>query len=145
MELPLHITLQTPPPGVHFGLQKGSGSKYETVQTQLSATGDLHFDLVVTIRGDRMKDLLPGFGGPFAQGNYPDQFIYIDIGTYAGKEDEWSRRLKIPLSGITWDIIDEVNGNTEHILRTQVPGTAKDGTPACATVKPFGGWKISRV
>jgi hypothetical protein len=142
MELSLHIILQSPPPGVHFGLQKGSGSKYETVQTQQSGSGDLHFHLTVVIRGDRAKDQSPRFGGPFAQGSYPDNFIYIDIGTYAGKEDIWSRRLKIPLSGISWDIIDQAAANPELVLETHIPGTAKDGSPTCATVKPFAGWKV---
>lgn len=141
MELSLHIILQSPPPGVHFGLQKGSGSKYETVQTQQSDSGDLHFDLTVTIRGDRAKDRSPGFGGPFTQGSHPDNFIYIDIGTYAGQKDIWSRRLKIPLSGITWEIVDQRIANPKLILETHVPGTAKDGSPTCATVKPFVGWK----
>ena len=140
MELPLHIVLQSPPPGVYFGLQKGLGSKYETVQLQKSGSGDLHFDFTITIRGDRTKDQTPRFGGPFAQGAYPDNFIYIDIGTYAGKEDIWSRRLKIPLVGITWGIVDQYTANPKLILQTHVPGTAKDGSPTCATVKPFAGW-----
>ena len=142
MELSLHIVLQTPPPEVHFGLQKGSGSKYETVQLQRSGPGDLYFDLTLTIRGDRAKDQTPKFGGPFAQGSYPDNFIYIDIGTYAGKEDVWSRRLKIPLSGITWEVVDQFAANPKLVLETHVPGTAKDGTPTCATVKPFLGWRV---
>ena len=143
MEVPLHIILQSPPSGVHFGLQKGGGSKYETVQLQRSGTGDLHFDLTVTIRGDQRKDQTPRFGGPFAQGSYPGNFIYIDIGTYAGKEDIWSRRLKIPLSGITWEIVDRVISNPKLVLETHVAGTAKDGSPTCATVKPFAGWSVA--
>jgi hypothetical protein len=31
-ELTLRIIIEQPPPGVDFGLQKGSGSVYETVQ-----------------------------------------------------------------------------------------------------------------
>lgn len=75
MELSLHIVLQKPPAGVHFGLQKGSGNKYETVQVQLSGWNDLHFNLTITTRGERAKDPTPRFGGPFAQGSYPDNFI----------------------------------------------------------------------
>jgi len=142
MELPLHIVLQAPPSGVYFGLQKGSGSKYETVQLQKSSSGDLYFDLTVTIRGDRAKDHTPRFGGPFAQGPYPHNFIYIDIGTYAGKEDAWSRRLKIPLAGITWEVLDYLTANPKLFLETHIPGTAKDGSPTCATVKPFAGWNV---
>ena len=142
MELSLHIVLQTPPPGIHFGLQKGSGSKYETVQTQRSGTGDLHFNLTIITRGDRAKDNLPRFSSPFVQGSYPGNFIYIDIGTYAGHVSLWGRRLKIPLSGITWEVIDKVKSEPKLILETHVPGTGKEGSPNCATVKPFDGWKV---
>ena len=141
MELSLHIILQTPPPGVHFGLQKGSGSKYETVQIQRSVGDNLHFYLTITIKGERLKDIQPKFGSPFVQGSRADNFIYIDIGTYAGQVSLWGRRLKIPLSGITWEVIDKIQSGPKLILETHVPGTAKDGSPNCATVKPFDGWK----
>jgi len=28
------------------------------------------------------------------------------------------------------------------VLQTSVPGKGKDGTPNCATVKPFAGWMV---
>jgi len=135
-ELNLLIILEDPPPGVDFGLQKGSGDPYETVQTQRSSTGDLRFELSVRVREG--KDGLPNFLGPFTQGPAQQRFVYIDIGTYAGQTNTvWSRRLKIPLHGITWELIKK--GKT---LETRVPGTGKDGGPNCATVKPFAGWGV---
>jgi hypothetical protein len=135
-ELNLLIILEDPPPGVDFGLQKGSGDPYETVQTQRSSTGDLRFELSVRVREG--KDGLPNFLGPFTQGPAQQRFVYIDIGTYAGQTNTvWSRRLKIPLRGITWELIKK--GKT---LETRVPGTGKDGGPNCATVKPFAGWGV---
>src|SRR5689334_11406568 len=94
------IVLLQPPEGVDFGLQKGSGSNYETVQKQRSASGELHFEFTATIR--RNKDSAdPDFKGPFVQGPLQGRFVYIDIGTLAGQTDSvWSRRLKIPLKGI---------------------------------------------
>ena len=134
-ELTLRIILEKPTAGVDFGLQKGHGSNYETVQTQRSKGIDLHFEC--DVRVSRAKDGSPNFLGPFAQGPSGQRFIYIDIGTCAGQTDTcWSRRLKIPLHGITWEMIDAAKG-----LETRVPGTGKDGSPACATVKPFAGWK----
>jgi hypothetical protein len=141
-DLKLHIVLQTPPANAHFGLQKGSGNNYETVQTQRSTGQDLYFNFSVEIKGDRSKNMPPDFKGPFVQGPAMGRFVYIDIGSYAGKEGPWNRRLKIPLTGITWELIDEVNAGSGNILQTHVPGTGKDGTPNCATVKPFEGWKI---
>jgi hypothetical protein len=143
MDLKLHIVLQKPTTDVDFGLQKGSGNTYETVQVQRSSSQDLHFDLTIVVKGERQKDSLPGLTGPFVQGANPNKFIYIDIGTYAGETSScWSRRLKIPLTGITWDIVEKVNADSQLILETCVPGTGKDGGPNCATVKPFEGWKV---
>ena len=134
-ELTLAIILESPPPGVDFGLQKGSGNDYETVQTQRSESGDLRFEFQVRVREG--KDRQPNFLGPFAQGPTDARFVYIDIGTYAGQTNtEWSRRLKIPLRGITWSQIKKAK-----FLETRVPGTGRDGGPNCATVKPFAGWK----
>ena len=136
-ELKLLIILEKPPAGVDYGLQQGGGSNYETVQTQRSTGRDLRFKFSVRVREG--KDGQPNFLGPFAQGPAQGRFVYLDIGTYAGQKDTgWSRRLKIPLRGITWQLIEK--GKT---LETRVPGTGKDGSPNCATVKPFAGWKIN--
>ncbi|MEJ8816447.1 DUF5990 family protein [Lacibacter sp. H407] len=139
----LQIILVQPPPNVLFGLQKGSGNNYETVQKQTSASQDLFFTFPITIKGDKGKDAFPKFSGPFVQGPAAGKFVYIDIGTYAGQFDTmWSRRLKVPLTGITWELIDQLMAEPTSILETKVPGTGKDGGPNCATVKPFAGWRM---
>lgn len=136
-ELTLHIHLRQPPAGVLFGLQKGGGNNYETVQKQLSADKNLLFTVVVNLKTG--KDGGPDFSGPFVHGKPGERFIYLDIGTLAGQTDSvWTRRLKVPLRDITWEMV-----NAHHALSTIVPGTAKDGGPNCATVKPFPGWKQS--
>ncbi|WP_089684713.1 DUF5990 family protein [Catalinimonas alkaloidigena] len=140
-EITLQIVLIQPTPEVMFGLQKGSGSKYETIQKQISASSDLTFEFAVKVKGDSSKDTLPRFSGGFVQGPPANQFVYIDIGTYAGQVNSiWSRRLKIPLTGITWEDIAALSSNA--MLQTRVPGTGKDGGPNCATVKPFAGWRL---
>ncbi len=94
------------------------------------------------MKGDRLKDNLPKFSGSFVQGPTANRFVYIDIGTYAGQSDTtWSRRLKIPLTGITWKDVDTLTHDS--MLQTSVPGTGKDGGPYCATVKPFEGWHLN--
>jgi hypothetical protein len=141
-ELTLKIVLENPPRGVDFGLQKGSGSKYETIQIQRSNDNDLQFEFPITVMLN--KDGLPNFHGVFVQGPSSQRFIYIDIGTYAGqKESIWSRRLKIPLTGINLNTIKELTTNGNKILEAKVPGTGRDNGPNCATVKPFDGWHIS--
>jgi len=138
-ELSLRIVLEQPPAGVDFGLQKGHGNNYETVQTVRSKTADLNFEF--TVRVAQGKDRLPNFLGPFVQGPPRERFVYLDIGTYAGQTGSlWSRRLKVPLRNITWDMIKQASDSAK-VLEARVPGTGKDGGPSCATVKPFAGWK----
>jgi hypothetical protein len=141
-QITLSIVLQQPPAGVDYGLQKGSGSNYETVQKQRSVAKNLHFEFTVTVK--RSKDSSnPDFRGHFVQGPVNGRFVYIDIGTYAGQVDSiWSRRLKIPLYGISIEMIDQFSSDSKMILETHVPGTGKDNGPNCATVKPFGGWRV---
>jgi hypothetical protein len=141
-ELTLKIVLENPPGGIDFGLQKGSGNKYETIQIQRSSDKNLAFEFPITVRLN--EDGLPNFLGPFVQGPPSQRFIYIDIGTYAGqRETGWSRRLKIPLTGINLDTIKELLTNSNTVLEARVPGTGRDNGPNCATVKPFTGWHIS--
>ena len=141
--LPLQIFLLNPPPGVDFGLQKGTGNNYETVQRQRSDSKDLSFNFTIKIKGDKTKDNSPKLSGSFVQGPTNGKFIYIGIGTHAGQMGSpWSRRLKVPLTGITWKDIDQLIADSNLTLQTRVPGTGKDGGPNCATVKPFDGWKI---
>ena len=111
---------------------------------QRSQTKDLYFEFTVGLKAGR-TDATPDFSGSLVQGPAGERFVYLDIGTYAGQKDScWSRRLKVPLSGITWDIIDRME-KSRAVLETRVPGTGKDGGPNCATVKPFDGWKLVRV
>jgi hypothetical protein len=139
-EITLRIVVERPPPGVHFGLQKGSGSNYETVQTVESKSADLQFEFNVRVR--QGKDSRPNFLGPFVQGPPNERFVYLDIGTCAGQtKTPWSRRLKIPLRGITWELISPTAKSSLATLEARVVGTGKDGGPSCGTVKPFEGWK----
>src|ERR1700753_4045663 len=102
MEIKLNIILISPPPGIDFALQKGSGSNFENIQKQRSGAGDLQFNLTVELKGDRQKDQLPDFLGPYVQGPVNGRFIYIDIGALAGQAKQQAWRLKIPLTRITW-------------------------------------------
>ena len=131
-ELTLRIVVEQPPPGVDYALQKGKGSAYEPVQKQRSAGNDLAFEFQPST-----KDGDVWLAGPFVQGPPKQRFIYLDIGTYAGQTgSRWSRRMKIPLEGITAKMVAKGG-----VVQARVPGTGRDGGPACATVKDFEGWK----
>jgi hypothetical protein len=144
-EVKLRIVLEQPTAGVDFGLQKGKGSNYGTVQTQRSSGKDLSFEFPVRVKSDG-QDGPPNFLGPFVQGPSDQRFVYIDIGTCAGQTGTgWSRRLKIPLGSITAEMIDIVLAIEDSFLQTHVRGTGKDGGPTCGTVKPFAGWSQNRL
>ena len=142
VELRLRIVLDAPPAGADFGIQEGKGSDYKTSQRQRSNGADLPFEFTVTVKDNR-DDGLPNFLGPLAQGPVTGRFVYIDIGKYAGQSDSsWERRIKVPLGGITWEMIEKAS--TKPVLEARLPGTGKDGGPSCATVKPTDGWKVCR-
>lgn len=137
MHIICHITLKTPPAGILYALQKGSGSSYHVEQAQQSTGGDLHFEVPVEIKGSKITNESPDFKGPYVHGPLGGRFVYFDIGNYAGGDGVLaSGRIKVPLSGISWDMLDKA------ALETTVPGTGKNGGPAYATPKPFAGWKV---
>ena len=137
-EVSFRIVLETPPAGIDYGLQKGHGSAFETVQTQRSSGTDLQFEFTAEVRP---SGAAADFRGPFVQGPAGGRFVYIGIGQFAGQADTpFSRRLKIPLRGITADMIRRASGGA--LLEAHVLGTGRDGTPACASVKEFDGWQV---
>lgn len=142
--LPLRIVLVDPPPGVDFGIQEGKGNDYKTILVKRSKAGKLVLECSINVKGNR-NDEPPNFAGPISQGPPGGRFIYIDIGKSAGQFDSvWQRRIKIPLEGITWEMVDLVQGKAIEKLQATIPGTAKDGGPSCATVKPIGGWQVAK-
>jgi hypothetical protein len=141
-EISIRIILESPPAGVDFGIQKGSGNTYETILKQRSGKGDLCFEFKISVKESKSSSY--NFAGPFVQGPTNERFIYIDIGTAAGQVNSvWTRRLKIPLRNITSEIIEQMLADSSLVLETKVPGTGKDGGPNCATVKPFPGWHLN--
>ena len=140
-QVTLRVIVEQPPSGVDFGLQEGHGNDYKTVQKQRFADQDLRFEFPIRVKEG--KNGQPNFLGPFAQGPASSRFIYLDIGTYAGQtKTPWSRRLKIPLAGITWQMIEQAS-EASVVIQARVPGTGKDGGPTCGTVKQFSGWALS--
>jgi len=141
-DVPLRLVLVDPPPGVDLGVQRGRGSSYETTSVQRSKRGDLTFDFSMPA-AESGKNGLPNFTGPFAQGPPDGRFVYIDVGTCAGQPDTpWSRRIKIPLEGITWALVRKALSKPGYRLTARIPGTGKDGGPSCATVRPLGAWEV---
>ena len=139
IELPLRIVVVAPPVGVMFALQRGKSE----LLTQTIATGDdLQFDFVVRAGG--REEEWPNFLGPFVQGPRGGRFIYVNSGTCAGQTDScWTRRAKIPLKGVGWNLIDRALARPGSLLEARIAGKGRDGGPACATVPLLGErWRI---
>ncbi len=135
------IILENSPVGVAFGLQKGKGNLYKTLQMQVGNGGDLIFDCIAEVKD--VTDATPDFLGENIYGTPFNRFIYLDIGTSAGQINSvWQRRLKVPLRDISKEMVQKLISDAGFILETRVNGVGKDGTPNCATVKPFAGWFI---
>ncbi len=142
MELPVRFVLVDPPPDVAFGIQRGKGARFESVLVQRRMRGDITFDFSLTL-ADGRSNARPRFQGPFAQGTPDDRFVYIGVGTFAGEKDSpWSRRMKIPLRGISATLVREVTARPGRTLQVRIPGKGRDGTPNCATVTVTGPWTV---
>lgn len=128
----LRVTLLKPPKGVQFCLQRG---KEELLTPKISKGSDITFDL--DVRAQEGADGAARLLGPFTQGPVTGRFFYICVGTYAGQMGSpWARRIKVPLTGIAWGLAQKGS------LQAAFEGTAKDGSPACATVKLTDGWHV---
>jgi hypothetical protein len=144
LEVKIRIVLKAPPPEVDFGLQVGKARDYETVQKQSSKGKDVFFRGSLTAKNNR-ADGSPNFLGPLTQGPPTARFIYIDVGQFAGQREScWSRRMKIPLTGIGWEMLKKAAKDERIILEARLQATGRDGGPACGTVRPAEGWKLVR-
>ena len=69
------------------------------------------------------------------------RFVYIRIGQAAGQHlSPWTRRMKIDIHDIDPALLDAAAKG--GVLEGTIDGTAKDGTPACATVRPVR-WRVA--
>lgn len=127
----LAIIIERPVIGVFHSLQ----AKDETpLDPKCSQQGEaLRFDFQVRVGPG------PKFFGDQVRPEGPvRRFVYIRIGQAAGDPaSPWSRRMKIDIHDIDQDMLD-TGANSGAIIETTIIGTGKDGTPACATVRPTG-------
>lgn len=132
--LTLRITLVAPPAGVAWSLQKDD----RPVDNQLSDGGDLTFEVSVRFVEDAKG---ARYLGPFVKNQGGRRFVYFRVGTSAGQHDSpWNRRGKIWLEDIPLDLARAAAASGGAVA-ARFPGTGKDGGPACATVRPIGGWR----
>lgn len=123
----LRITIERPVPGVLHSLQSGDTLPLDPKRS--TAGEPLSFDFPVEIAGG------PKFFGDQIRREGPvRRFVYIRVGQSAGDHaSPWTRRMKIDIHDLAPDLLDRAAKG--GIIELTVDGTAKDGTPSCATVK----------
>ncbi|MBO9711369.1 DUF5990 family protein [Sphingomonas sp.] len=129
-EIKLRIVIEQPVPGVLHSLQSKDDAPLDPKRSK--AGEPLAFEFPVRIG--------PGpkfFGDQVRREGSERRFVYIRIGQSAGDAaSPWSRRMKIDIHDIAQDLLDRAMRG--GVIETVVNGTAKDGTPACASLKPTG-------
>jgi len=127
IEIAVRIVIEHPVAGVLHSLQSKDGSPLDPKRS-----GDgtaLAFDFTMRVA--------PGpkfFGDQVRREGPMRRFVYIRVGQLAGDcTSPWSRRMKIDVHDIAQDLLDRA-ARGDGVLEISVNGTAKDGTPACATV-----------
>ncbi|MGE0667093.1 MAG: DUF5990 family protein [Sphingomonadales bacterium] len=130
----LRLTIGDPVPGVTYSLQD---AKSKPVGPVVASDAPLTFDVPIRVASG------PRFLGDFVRRAGPERrFVYIAIGGQAGDlASVWSRRVKVDIHDLPAALLEEALAG--KVLECRLPGRAKDGGPACATLKPLGGWRVA--
>jgi hypothetical protein len=146
--LPLRLVVLRPPAGTEFRLQRGRvgvGAGPTPIAPTHATPDALTFDFTVLLGDEPQADGRPALGGAFAHGTTRDRFVYVASGRPAaeGAPWQWDRRAKVPLAGITPELIDAVLGAPDAVLEARIEGTAPDGRAVAARVAlAEGGWRV---
>jgi hypothetical protein len=127
IEIQMRIVIENPVGGVLHSLQSKDGHPRDPRRATLGKP--LVFEFPIRIGAG------PKFFGDQVRREGPlRRFVYIRIGQSAGDAaSPWSRRMKIDIHDIEAELLADAVSSARAVEIT-VNGTAKDGTPACATV-----------
>ena len=141
-DLPLRIVVDDPVPGVALALQRGAAAKAALEPPAKATASAMAFEFAVVVDG-ALPDGRPRLLGPCVQGPPGERFAYLCVGQMAGQAaSEWSRRVKVPLHGLSWSLIEALAPGQR--LEAHIASRGKDGTPACASVKLLPpGWRAA--
>jgi len=127
-EVRVRLVIENPVPGVLHSLQEGDRAPLDPKRSKAGEPLEFEFPLRIAPG--------PKFFGPQVRREGPvRRFVYVRIGTSAGDcFSPWSRRMKIDIHDIDQALLDCAASGA--LLQATINGTAKDGTPACATIRP---------
>jgi len=128
----LRLRIEDPFPGVAYSLQN---KKSEPVGQIIAGDGPISFDVPLRVASG------PKLYGDFVRSEGAiRRFVYIAVGEQAGQRPcVWSRRAKIDIHLLSAELLEKALAGA--VLEALLPGKAKDGGPACATVLPVSAWR----
>jgi hypothetical protein len=138
-DVPIRAIIDHPPPGIAWALQLSKGDLSDLAPPVRTSPGQLAFEFTIRVEptpaGVRLL-------GPGVQGPPAGRFFYLNSGSYAGQVGTpYGRRAKVPLGGITADLVAALKPG--QALEVRIPGTGKDGGPTCASVHLTSpGWRV---
>jgi hypothetical protein len=137
VEVRARIVIERPVAGVLHSLQEGDDAPLDP---KASKAGErLVFDFPLRI--ERTSDGAKFFGKQVRREGPLRRFVYIRVGTCAGdRASPWTRRMKIDIHDIDPALLDKAMKG--GVLEGTIDGTAKDGSPACATIRPVN-WRVA--
>lgn len=126
----LRLTIADPVSGVRYSLQRDDAPFEPVTATETP----LSFEVPIRLTDDNRVF------GPFVRREGKERrFVYIRLGTLAGDHATGlNRRAKIDIHDIPPALLEQARAG--RVLEVTLPGKGKDGTPACATVRPIKGW-----
>lgn len=125
----LRLTIVDPVPGLHYWRQDAKNAPHDI---RLSTDAPLTFDMPADLRPDGR------LGGTFVRREGKERrFVYIAIGGAMPGLPVVSRRAKVDVHDIPAALL-----KPGAVIATILPGRGKDGTPACATVRPLSPWTV---
>jgi len=136
IEIRVRLVIEQPVPGVLHSLQQDDAP----LDPKTSKAGEpLAFDFPLRI--ERTGEGAYKFFGPQVRREGPvRRFVYVRIGTSAGdRASPWTRRMKIDIHDIDTALLAKAAEGA--LLVGTINGTAKDGSPACATIRPVS-WRV---
>lgn len=129
VEIAARIVIERPVPGVLHSLQAKNGHPLLPQQSKAGETLSFEFPLRVGPG--------PKFFGDQVRPEGPERrFVYIRVGQAAGQHGSpWTRRMKIDIHDSDPALIDQAIRDG-GVIEFTIDGTARDGTPVCATIRP---------
>lgn len=126
-EIRMRIVIDNPVAGVLHSLQSKDGHPLDPKRSE--AGEPLAFDFPIRFAAGPKF-----FGDQVRREGASRRFVYIRVGQSAGdRASPWSRRMKIDIHDIAAAMLERAAA-TGGAVEIAVNGTAKDGSPACATV-----------